>query len=126
MGDPAGFLQSGGRDEAALADLLLLCCLLNLHLFLIRIVGGNRFPHHSRQLASSETSRLFLHRHDGNTAIDPWDALVVRPGIRPDNRLFSADKLVNLCRLGGRRTRQTPNQETTALDQIYSPSAYIE
>jgi hypothetical protein len=53
---------------------------------LIRIVGGNRFPHHSRQLASSETSRLSLHRHDGNTAIDPSDASVDRPGIRPGNR----------------------------------------
>jgi hypothetical protein len=81
MGDAAGFLQGGGRDEAALTDLLLLCCLLYLQLFLIRIVGGNRFPHHSRQLAPSESSRSSLHRHDGNTAIEPSYSAVTRPGI---------------------------------------------
>jgi hypothetical protein len=88
MGDPAGFLQGGGRDEAALTDLLLLCCLLYFQLFLICIVGGNRFPHHSRQLTSSETSRLSLHRHDANTATGGLDASLDRPGIRPGNRLI--------------------------------------
>jgi hypothetical protein len=55
---------------------------------LICIVGGNRFPHHSRQLASSEASRLSLHRHNGNTAIEPSGASVDRPCIRPGNRPF--------------------------------------
>jgi hypothetical protein len=68
VGYPASFSQSGGRHEAALADLLLLCCLLYLQLFLVRVVRGNRFSHHGRQLASFKPSGWFLHSHDSSTA----------------------------------------------------------
>ncbi len=84
-GYPASFFEGGGGHEAALADLLLLCCLLYLPLFLIGIVRGDRLPHHSRQLASCETSRLFLHRHDGNTAIKQSEVPPNRLGTPPDN-----------------------------------------
>jgi len=82
MEDPSSFFYGRGRDEAALADLFLLCCLLDLHLFLVRIVRGDRFPHNGRQLASSETSRLFVHKHDGNTGIAPSVVSVNRLGTR--------------------------------------------
>jgi len=85
VGYPASFFEGGGGHEAALADLLLLCCLLYLTLFLVGIVRGDRFPHHSRQFASSETSRLSLHRHDGNTAIKQSKVPPNRLGTSPGN-----------------------------------------
>ena len=67
---PAGFSQSRGRNEAALADLLLLGCFLDFRLFLVGIVRRDRFPYHDGQFAPSK-SRLLLHRHDGSTLIQP-------------------------------------------------------
>ncbi len=61
VGYPTRFFESGRGDEAALTDLLVLCCLLDFCLLLVRIVRRDRFPYHSGQFASSE-SRLFLHR----------------------------------------------------------------
>jgi hypothetical protein len=67
----ASFFQSGGCNEAALAYLLLLCCLLDLHLFLVSVVRRDRFPNDSGQFAPSK-SGSFLHGHDGSTAFKPF------------------------------------------------------
>jgi hypothetical protein len=63
------FLKGGACDETAHADFLLLCCPLDFHLLLIGVVRGDRLPHHSGQLASSETNSLFLHERDGSTTV---------------------------------------------------------
>jgi len=43
----ASFFQGCGGHEAAQANLLLLCCLFYLHLFLVSVVGGDCLSYHS-------------------------------------------------------------------------------
>jgi hypothetical protein len=43
----ASFFQGSGGHEAAQANLLLLCCLFYLHLFLVSVVGGDCLSYHS-------------------------------------------------------------------------------